>query len=217
MDPNSPNPAAAGDGGGGDPPPLRRPDCIKCFDALWFCYSPYYQMQFYYRQGEFDTCIGKWADLIDCLALKTKPAKEVDEILAAREREKPHIWTFRSADEAAENWMRMYKHLLRPEEYSHPFAAGAAPRPFPGLAAATAGAVPRPPPFPAANAAGARPRRRHRWRRPAAAAVSRRQRRWCSAAAAAAEFVEKLGCFAENTSKARKVAGGNQAAIASGR
>ncbi|RCV35835.1 hypothetical protein SEVIR_7G282800v4 [Setaria viridis] len=92
--------------------PQRRPDCIKCFDALWFCYSPFHQMQNYYRYGEFDNCFGKWGDLVDCLALKTKRAAEAEEILIAREKAKPHIWTFRTVDEASENWWRMYKHLV---------------------------------------------------------------------------------------------------------
>ncbi|XP_020106915.1 uncharacterized protein LOC109723106 isoform X2 [Ananas comosus] len=25
--------------------------CTKCFDALWFCYSPFHQMQQYYRRS----------------------------------------------------------------------------------------------------------------------------------------------------------------------
>jgi hypothetical protein len=92
--------------------PRRRPDCIKCFDALWFCYTPFHQMQTYYRYGEFDNCFGKWGDLVDCLALKTKRAAEAEEILIAREKAKPHIWTFRTVDEASESWWRMYKHRV---------------------------------------------------------------------------------------------------------
>ncbi|CAL5081697.1 unnamed protein product [Urochloa decumbens] len=92
--------------------PPRRPDCIKCFDALWFCYSPFHQMQNYYRYGEFDNCFGKWGDLVDCLTLKTKGVAEVEEILISRDKAKPHIWTFRTVDEASEHWWRMYKHLV---------------------------------------------------------------------------------------------------------
>ncbi|CAN6167140.1 unnamed protein product [Urochloa humidicola] len=69
-------------------------------------------MQNYYRYGEFDNCFGKWGDLVDCLTLKTKPVAEVEEILIAREKAKPHIWTFRTVDEASEHWWRMYKHLV---------------------------------------------------------------------------------------------------------
>lgn len=112
MDPKKENPAGGGGGGGGGPAPPR-PDCVKCFDALWFCYSPYYQLQNYYRHGEFDNCFGKWGDLVDCLCLKTRRAAEAEEILAAREKAKPHIWTYRTVDEASDHWLRMYGHLIR--------------------------------------------------------------------------------------------------------
>ncbi|XP_073111728.1 uncharacterized protein [Elaeis guineensis] len=55
--------------------------CTKCFDALWFCYSPFHQMQQYYRYGEFDGCFGKWNALFDCLSLKTKKSSEVQVLL----------------------------------------------------------------------------------------------------------------------------------------
>ncbi|XP_040383692.1 uncharacterized protein LOC102700555 [Oryza brachyantha] len=165
MDPKEETPpgkpttgGGGGSGGGPPPPPRRKPDCIKCFDALWFCYSPFYQMQYYYRYGEFDNCFGKWGDLVDCLVLRTKRAAEVDEILAAREKARPHIWTYRTVDEASDHWLRMYRHLVRPgEESDHhhdlvtvvrprpPPAAPTRPAPFPGLADAVA-AAPRPPP-----------------------------------------------------------------------
>ena len=93
-------------------PPPPRLDCIKCFDALWFCYTPLHQLQTYYRHGDFDTCFGKWGDLVDCLSLKTKRRAEVEEILIAREKAKPHIWTFRTAEEAQANWWQMYKHKV---------------------------------------------------------------------------------------------------------
>jgi hypothetical protein len=98
-------------GGGGVPPPAR-PDFTKCFDALWFCYSPFHQMQNYYRYGDFDNCFGKWGDLVDCLSHKTKRKPEVEEILVEREQARPHIWTYRTVDEATENWWWMYKHKV---------------------------------------------------------------------------------------------------------
>ncbi|XP_020252997.1 uncharacterized protein C227.17c [Asparagus officinalis] len=88
--------------------------CTKCFDALWFCYSPFHQMQQYYRYGEFDTCFGKWSALADCLSLKTKRSSEVQEILEEREKAKPHIWTYRTVEEASENWWRMYNRFYKP-------------------------------------------------------------------------------------------------------
>ncbi|KAF3330197.1 hypothetical protein FCM35_KLT05528 [Carex littledalei] len=93
-------------------PAARRLSCTKCFDILWFCYSPFHQMQQYYRYGDFDNCFAKWHDLYDCLALKTKKSSEVEDILVARENEKKHIWTYRTVDEASENWLKMYSRFL---------------------------------------------------------------------------------------------------------
>ncbi|MBA0739875.1 hypothetical protein Gohar_010750 [Gossypium harknessii] len=55
----------------------RRLSCTKCFDALWFCYSPVHQLQQYYREGVLDNCYGKWSALWDCLYLKTKPSSQL--------------------------------------------------------------------------------------------------------------------------------------------
>ncbi|KAG8098479.1 hypothetical protein GUJ93_ZPchr0013g35501 [Zizania palustris] len=122
--------ASAGTGGGSPPPPPRL-DCIKCFDALWFCYSPFHQMQSYYRCGEFDNCFGKWGDLIDCFSLKTKRRAEVEEILLARERDRPHIWTYRSVDEASEHWWQMYKNVITPPPQQQPSGAATSAVPPP--------------------------------------------------------------------------------------
>ncbi|CAM8943431.1 unnamed protein product [Rhodiola kirilowii] len=94
-----------------DAPPersLRRLSCTKCFDALWFCYSPVHQMQQYYRLGVLDNCAGKWSSLMDCLTLKTKSNTEVSEILETREQERTHIWTFRTPEEASARWRDLY-------------------------------------------------------------------------------------------------------------
>ncbi|KAJ3670188.1 hypothetical protein LUZ60_010512 [Juncus effusus] len=90
----------------------RRLSCTKCFDTLWFCYSPFHQMQQYYRHGEFDTCFAKWSSLYDCLNLKTKSLSQIEEILEEREKAKTHIWTHRTVEEASENWWRMYNHFV---------------------------------------------------------------------------------------------------------
>nr|KJB35302.1 hypothetical protein B456_006G108700 [Gossypium raimondii] len=55
----------------------HRLSCTKCFDALWFCYSPVHQLQQYYREGVLDNCYGKWRALWDCLYLKTKPSSQL--------------------------------------------------------------------------------------------------------------------------------------------
>jgi len=39
--------------------------------------APVHQMQQYYRLGVLDNCSGKWSALVDCLALKTKRASDV--------------------------------------------------------------------------------------------------------------------------------------------
>lgn len=89
-------------------PQRRRLSCSTCFDALWFCYSPVYQMQQYYRLGVLDNCSSKWGALVDCLTLKTKPSSKVQEILETREKAKPHIWTFRTREEAASHWQELF-------------------------------------------------------------------------------------------------------------
>ncbi|KAL9252778.1 hypothetical protein AKJ16_DCAP06182 [Drosera capensis] len=91
--------------------PRRRLSCIPSFDALWFCYSPVHQMQQYYRQGVLDNCFEKWSAVFDCLSLKTKRSSEVQEILETREKGKPHIWSFRTPEEAAANWKEIFGHL----------------------------------------------------------------------------------------------------------
>ncbi|XP_059627154.1 uncharacterized protein LOC132269947 isoform X2 [Cornus florida] len=86
----------------------RRLSCTTCFDALWFCYSPVHQMQRYYRLGVLDNCSAKWSSLVDCLSLKTKRSSELEEILETREKSKPHIWTFRTPEEAASHWKELF-------------------------------------------------------------------------------------------------------------
>ncbi|XP_028079290.1 uncharacterized protein LOC114281052 isoform X1 [Camellia sinensis] len=89
----------------------RRLSCTTCFDALWFCYSPVHQMQQYYRLGVLDNCSGKWNALVDCLTLKTKRTSVVEEILETREKAKPHIWSFRTPEEAASHWKELFGNL----------------------------------------------------------------------------------------------------------
>ncbi|KAH7542054.1 hypothetical protein FEM48_Zijuj02G0032700 [Ziziphus jujuba var. spinosa] len=73
--------------------------------------APVHQMQQYYRLGQLDNCSQKWNALFDCLSLKTKRSSEVQEILETREKEKTHIWTFRTQDEASSNWKEVFGHL----------------------------------------------------------------------------------------------------------
>ncbi|GAV82549.1 DUF3128 domain-containing protein [Cephalotus follicularis] len=92
-------------------PQPQRLSCSTCFDALWFCYSPVHQMQQYYRLGVLDNCSEKWSALYDCLILKTKRSSEVQEILETREKAKPHIWTFRTPEEASAKWKELFEHI----------------------------------------------------------------------------------------------------------
>ncbi|XP_044948817.1 uncharacterized protein C227.17c-like isoform X2 [Hordeum vulgare subsp. vulgare] len=92
--------------------PPSRLDCIKYLKALSSCYSPFHQMQNYYRHGVFDNCSSKLRDLVDCLTLRTKSRAEVEEMLMAREKARPHFWTYRTVDEASANWWKMYKHRV---------------------------------------------------------------------------------------------------------
>ncbi|GFQ00754.1 hypothetical protein PHJA_002219300 [Phtheirospermum japonicum] len=94
-----------------DAAPRRRLSCAKYFDALWFCYSPVHQLQQYYRLGALDNCSGKWSVLYDCLNLKTKRASEVEKILEDREKSIPHIWSFRTPNEARSHWQKIFGHL----------------------------------------------------------------------------------------------------------
>ncbi|KAL8193641.1 hypothetical protein R6Q57_026776 [Mikania cordata] len=73
--------------------------------------APVHQMQQYYRLGSLDDCSGKWNALVDCLKLKTKRAHDLEEIFEAREKEKTHIWSFRTPEAAASNWNDMFGHL----------------------------------------------------------------------------------------------------------
>ncbi|MCO5605378.1 hypothetical protein L7F22_059562 [Adiantum nelumboides] len=87
--------------------------CVKFIDALWFCYSPFYQVKEYYREGTFDNCRSKWGELFDCFHLKTLSEAKSQEILQSREREKmnSHIWQFYTKEEASAAWKQMFGHL----------------------------------------------------------------------------------------------------------
>ncbi|KAB8111330.1 hypothetical protein EE612_048955 [Oryza sativa] len=165
MDPKKENPG--GGGGGGPAPP--RPDCVKCFDALWFCYSPYYQLQNYYRHGEFDNCFGKWGTSSTVSGSRRGARRRRRRSSPPGRRPGRTSGPTAPSTRASDNWLRMYGHLvgLGGEDGGGglvrvitPPSAAAVPRPatFPGLAAAATAAVPRPPPFTGAGAAPSPPK-----------------------------------------------------------
>jgi hypothetical protein len=51
--------------------------CTRFADALYFCYSPVYQVQQLYRRGALDDCSGRWGALYDCMSLKAQPNAEL--------------------------------------------------------------------------------------------------------------------------------------------
>ncbi|KAL4457681.1 hypothetical protein ABPG75_012546 [Micractinium tetrahymenae] len=87
----------------------RRGNCVVAFDALWFCYSPGYQLQQYYIHGKVDDCSSKWTDLIDCLKRKTTKYKE--EVLQAEAEKRHPVWDIRTHAEAEAFWSREFGHL----------------------------------------------------------------------------------------------------------
>ncbi|KAL6782605.1 hypothetical protein ACKKBG_A07450 [Auxenochlorella protothecoides x Auxenochlorella symbiontica] len=78
----------------------KRQSCIPYFDALWFCYSPVYQLTEYYVEGKLDDCTQHWTNFINCMKQKTK-FKDVD----PEETSSHHpLWTLRTPEEAAAAW-----------------------------------------------------------------------------------------------------------------
>ncbi|KAF3776148.1 hypothetical protein EJ110_NYTH49000 [Nymphaea thermarum] len=76
--------------------------------------APVYQMKQYYRYGVFDNCSDKWNALFDCFHLKTKRSSEVQEILESREKSKPHIWSYRTPEEASVHWKELFGNVNDP-------------------------------------------------------------------------------------------------------
>ncbi|EFJ15398.1 hypothetical protein SELMODRAFT_414168 [Selaginella moellendorffii] len=92
---------------GEDPPPKAfKFSCTPALDALWFCYSPVFQLREYYREGTFNTCTDKFWDVMNCFRLKTKKLAEAQVIIESenRKREQPLFWELRSKEEATEAW-----------------------------------------------------------------------------------------------------------------
>lgn len=80
-----------------------RESCVKHFDALWFCYSPVFQLQQLYRYGEVDDCTRHWRDFYDCLKKRTKFADQVVE----KPKAEP-LWQLRTPEEASTFWQEQF-------------------------------------------------------------------------------------------------------------
>eukprot|EP00270_Netrium_digitus_P022029 TRINITY_DN970_c0_g1_i2.p1 TRINITY_DN970_c0_g1~~TRINITY_DN970_c0_g1_i2.p1 ORF type:complete len:105 (-),score=18.47 TRINITY_DN970_c0_g1_i2:86-400(-) len=81
--------------------------CVKYVDALWFCYSPVHQVKEYYREGEFDSCLGKLSDLWTCLLLRTSAAPRIRESMERKRVEECAsigMWQLRTVQEAEKWW-----------------------------------------------------------------------------------------------------------------
>lgn len=50
--------------------------CSKAFDALYYCYSPFYQGKVYYQTGELDDCRGRLKRFHMCAMSRLRPEAE---------------------------------------------------------------------------------------------------------------------------------------------
>ncbi|CAL8462553.1 g2086 [Coccomyxa elongata] len=83
-----------------------RESCIPHFDALWFCYTPGYQLRQYYRYGNVSDCREFWDAFYNCLKKRTAFADQVPDA----PKHKP-LWKLRTKEEAQEAWDREFGHL----------------------------------------------------------------------------------------------------------
>mmetsp|Transcript_968 Transcript_968/g.1486 ORF Transcript_968/g.1486 Transcript_968/m.1486 type:complete len:107 (+) Transcript_968:1440-1760(+) len=77
--------------------------CVSAFDALYFCYTPGYQLTNYYRTGRLESCQQTLRDFFFCLSCKWTSIKDPTQAKVAWEdRIKPlkvdpkqHVWEFK--------------------------------------------------------------------------------------------------------------------------
>lgn len=92
----------------GDAQTCAKPEnCTKYFDALWFCYSPVFQLKQYYIYGNLDNCQGHWNRWYQCLKQRTA-FKDKD---AGTETAAHPLWQFRTKEEAQHFWEEEFGHL----------------------------------------------------------------------------------------------------------
>eukprot|EP00897_Mesotaenium_endlicherianum_P010021 jgi/Mesen1/9047/ME000057S08462 len=66
--------------------------------------APVFQITEYYREGQFDSCLGKWRNLGDCMLLRTAAAPRIQAKLDAQEQREPPMWQMRTKEEAEAFW-----------------------------------------------------------------------------------------------------------------
>ena len=73
--------------------------CMKAFDSLYFCYSPFHQGRQYYITGEFDNCRGRLKRFRMCVMSRFRSHSESEKLYEEVEmKEKishPPVWDFR--------------------------------------------------------------------------------------------------------------------------
>lgn len=74
--------------------------CTKAFDALYYCYSPFYQGKVYYQTGELDDCRGRLKRFRMCVMSRFRPEEESEKLYGevADEEAKhiaPPVWELR--------------------------------------------------------------------------------------------------------------------------
>ncbi|CAL5227549.1 g10540 [Coccomyxa viridis] len=84
-----------------------RESCIPHFDALWYCYTPGYQLRQYYRYSRISDCSEFWSPFLDCMKKRTAYAHQVKE----KETSEHPLWRLRSKEEAQQFWEEEFGHL----------------------------------------------------------------------------------------------------------
>lgn len=60
--------------------------CMKAFDSVYYCYSPFHQARNYYIEGQLDDCRGRLRRFRLCLLARLKPQSEAERIYQREEQ-----------------------------------------------------------------------------------------------------------------------------------
>lgn len=61
-------------------------NCMKSFDRMYYCYSPFYQGRQYYMTGELDDCKGRVREFRMCLMSRLRNQDTSEQLFEAEER-----------------------------------------------------------------------------------------------------------------------------------